>query len=171
MTTAEPRTTRDQHEIAKLLAIAKVMNELLTTVVGTLKAEGEQVMRPGDRAGGELPDGTRIGSVTYTKGSAAKPQVTDEAAYTAWVEKHHPEQIQVVRRVYSSFTSVVLGHEGRVINTRTGEVEDVPGITWSDPGKPHLTVNGEDDAAEAVVAAVARGDFNIPDLLAIEAAS
>lgn len=85
-----------------------------------------------------LPDGTKVAAVTLTEPST-RMAVESEAAFTAFVTQHYPDEIQTVTRVRDGFRKAFLDRlvdagDNDAADPDTGQV--VPGITCYPPGKP-----------------------------------
>lgn len=86
----------------------------------------EPRLEPGETIAGELPDGTRIGTVRRNRASR-RPVVTDARALLDWVAEHRPDE--VVRSVRSSFVTALersCREHGVPVDKTTGEV--IPGM-------------------------------------------
>ena len=101
----------------------------------------------GDAKAASLPDGTRLGKVTKAAGKAT-PQVVDEAAFLAWVQKNHPTEIQQsIRPAFrEKILSTVKAH-GQAVDDSTGEI--VPGIELRQ-GNPYISFRSEPGYVDAI---------------------
>lgn len=93
----------------------------------------EPLLAADEGVAGELPDGTRIGTVKRSK-ERRTAVVTDEAALLAWVEKHRPDE--VMRSVNPAFVAALKAtckRLGEAVDVTTGEI--VPGIEMT-TGEP-----------------------------------
>lgn len=150
--------TQMDDDALRLVAI-KVMQEALAAEDAAVRARLRESMKVGARAIAELPDGTAVGAVTYSKPRAAKARVTNMAAFMQWVELlypseivHHPEMVvPAYREVRGSFVEKALADV-----VKTGELPD--GVEMGEPGRPNLTVPKlPDGAQEAIVEAFRSG--------------
>lgn len=82
----------------------------------------------GDRVSAAMPDGTPLGYVQMTV-PRASVRVADEAAFTAWVQDNHPEHIETVPKVRSSYKEALIALGG--VDKETGEL--VPGLVDVEP--------------------------------------
>lgn len=90
-----------------------------------------------ERKGAKLPDGTKIGAVSYRKGSVTA-SVTDPQAALAWCLKEHPEQImQAIRPAFLAKLLDIAKKDGYGWDPATGQALD-----WIEVGKgnPGVTV-------------------------------
>ena len=84
-------------------------------------------MKPGDRRTAVLPNGADMGYATLSK-PPIDVDVTDWAAFFAWVKLRHPEEIH--ETVYDAFVDKLkesAKKHGQAVDETTGEI--VPGIT------------------------------------------
>ena len=87
----------------------------------------------------QLPDGTKVGSVSR-KGGERAAQVVDEEAFRVWVRDHYPTEhvvevipAQVVTSVRPGFSGKVLAEAtaagtARYVDATSGVVHDIPGV-------------------------------------------
>ena len=99
-----------------------------------------------------------------------KANITDEAAYLAWVQRVHPDQIETVVRVKPDFTDrakSVARKLGAPVDPATGE--EIPGLAVT-TGEPYPKVTPVDDAEQAIARAWKAGELAdlVGGLLAIE---
>lgn len=158
-----------RHDVAARLAVLRVLLAELTTARKAMECELSDLWHPGDRNTASLPDGTAIAAVSLTKGRA-EARITDEAAYRAWVEKTHPEEIETITRINPEFTDRLKAAArklGTPVDAATGEI--VPGLSVGQ-GDPYPSVRLADDAAALVTAAWQKGQLTelLGGLLAIE---
>lgn len=87
------------------------LKRLADTVAEMIRSNKAQLemMTPG-QSNKVILDGTEVGTVTKTMG-ARSWTVTDNAAHLAWIDKHHPTEVEVEVRVRPQFTKsyVVVG--------------------------------------------------------------
>lgn len=89
-------------------------------------------------------DGTNLGTVTVAAADASA-RVTDEAAFTKWVQQRFPSEI--VPTVRASFRKKLLDEAtaaGDPVDASTGEV--IPGVEIV-PGEPYLSCRPSAEAA------------------------
>ncbi|MCX4778117.1 hypothetical protein [Streptomyces sp. NBC_01264] len=84
-----------------------------------------------------LPDGTKIATISLTKGRA-EAKVTDEAAFKAWVMANYDTEIErrFVAEVRGSFRSKLLSqmtaaNKNEWADPETGVIHTVPGVAIS----------------------------------------
>lgn len=113
-----------------------------------------------EKARAELPDGTRVASVTVAgAGKKAKAKVTDPAAFLAHVKATRPDE--VVETVRDSYRRALL-------DQAETNGEDIPGVELVDPA-PYLSCRPAKDGKDAIAAAWASGALSLPDVLALPA--
>lgn len=159
------------HEHAAHLAILKLLADKLSDAKTTAAGQVRDSWYPGDRNTAVLPDGTPIGTVTLAKGRTSA-RLADEDAYTTWVTKTHPDQIETITttRVRADFTDRILSaarQRGEPVDAETGEI--VPGITITE-GDPYPTVRLDDQAHHNTATAWRDGTLHalLAGLIAIE---
>ncbi|MFJ7337849.1 hypothetical protein ACIQUU_31950 [Streptomyces sp. NPDC101116] len=109
------------------------------------KREADDLLERQYKAGGttktdaQLPDGTKVGSVSR-QGGERPAQITDEESFRAWVRDTYPTEhvveiipAQVVTTVRPGFAGKVLAEAtatgaARYVDQATGVVHDVPGV-------------------------------------------
>lgn len=158
-------------DTATALVVHRILTDRMRDVRADLTDTGKTDWRIGERKVAELPDGQRIGAVTYAKGRAAGAHVVDEAKLTAWVEENHPTEVETVTRIRPAYLAKLLadfGNTGGALNPKTGEFDDVPGIEVGVDGDAYLMVKPDRDAAVLVRAAVASGALDVRELLQLE---
>jgi hypothetical protein len=109
-----------------------------------------------DSVRAELPDGTRVAKSTLMTPNP-KPVVSDEAAFTGWVEGFRPDEI--IKTVRDSYKRVVLERlaatpDGTAIDPETGEV--VPGVRFT-TGASYVSTRFEKEGRAAIVEAIREG--------------
>jgi hypothetical protein len=115
----------------------------------------------------QLPDGTRVATVSLAGAGKKTASVTGPNALLAWVLENHPGETEtVVRDSYLKKLLDTAKSKGRAIDPATGQV--VPGITVSD-GSEYLSVRFKPGGREAIVAAWLRGDLADIELVAVPA--
>lgn len=106
-----------------------------------------------ERLGAKLPDGTKIGAVSYRKG-AVSARVDDEAAALAWCLKEHPEQIiQAIQPAYLSLLLDLAKKAGYGYDPATGQALDWIKVGHGTPG---ITVTATTEG-KAFAASLANG--------------
>jgi hypothetical protein len=99
------------------------------------KVQDELEESGADGAPIRLPDGDKIGKISLAfRGSESLATVTDEAAFTQWVERTYPTEVVTTTRVLGAFQSLLLNRleddgDGNAIDTTSGEL--VPGVAWA----------------------------------------
>jgi hypothetical protein len=115
----------------------------------------------------ELPDGTKVATVSLAGGSTKSASVSEPNTLLNWVLEHHPGEIeQVIRDSYLKKLLDTAKAEGRAIDPLSGEL--VPGITVQD-STPYVSVRLKPGGKEAIVAAFRAGELTGIDLVAPEA--
>lgn len=162
--TTQINVTREH--VVTQLAVLKVIKDLVSAQYENTRKDTREHIKPGGREPAELPDGTRLGSVTMTEGRVTA-KVTDDRALTAWAEKKAPSEITTtVRDGYKTKLLDRAKKDGGAFDPDTGE--QIPGITVEN-GDPYPTFKPAAGAVEAVAAAWARGDLSGYGPTAIEA--
>jgi len=118
----------------------------LETYIKTLKAMADELRtsvtadlgkRRVERVGAFLPDGTKLGAVTYKAGAKAA-KVTDSAAALAWCMRAHPEEIvkainpAYLNRLLDLAKAGAVGEHG--YDPATGEELAFIEVAQGDPG-------------------------------------
>ena len=107
-----------------------------------------------------LPDGTKVGTVSYAGVGGKAAVVVDENAFLAWVLENYPDE--VVTRVREDSKKKWLDGAkaaGKPIDTRTGEV--IPGVEIVD-SQPYVALRFARGGAEAIIAAWLAGRLDVP---------
>ena len=103
---------------------------------------------------------------------ATRASVSNKAAFTAWVEKHLPAEVETVKVVRPGTQTALLAaakaNGGKWLDTETGEYVEIDGVTVG-TGDPSPRVELTEDAAEAIGAAWRAGDIDLAPLLALPA--
>lgn len=125
-------------ELRQKAVAAKLAADEMDAIHKAAKAELLDWCKETGVTGFELlaDDRTALASFTKVPGKVTAV-VTDEAAFTAWVEKNYPAEI--VKTVRPSAREKFLkdaAAEGEPVNTATGEV--IPGVEIHE-GDPYLT--------------------------------
>ncbi|WP_395109834.1 hypothetical protein [Actinomadura sp. SCN-SB] len=112
-----------------------------------------------ERVTAELPDGTKVASVSIAGGHKVTAVVVDEAELTAWVREHHPEHLE--ERIRPAYRKALLEELGR-------NGEEVPGVelTLSTAYLSNRFIAGGKDA---IARAWAAGALDLPRILELPA--
>ncbi|MFD8611041.1 hypothetical protein [Streptomyces sp. NPDC059631] len=139
--TPEP-TVRDA--VTKLAALGALLDEV-KRAYAEARTDVQHHLNQQHKASGTsqldamLPGGTKVGTVSRIGGEKAA-QITDPAAFTAWVRDHFPSEhvvdivpMQVrtsVRPAWSTQALAAMTAAGvpRFVDEATGEVHNVPGV-------------------------------------------
>jgi hypothetical protein len=136
--------------------VLKVLADEVTTRLTITKMAAEQAF--GDagatQAVAQLPDGTKVATVSLAGGDGVSASVTDEGAFLAWVIANHPGETQVVVRDASKKKFLDAAKTG----------EKIPGITAKD-SKPYVSIRFKPGGADAVADAWLAGDLTAIDLV------
>lgn len=158
-----------RHDLALRFAVLKSLGGRMSVAKKVADCEIQDTWHPGDRNAAKLPNGTVVAAVALNNG-ATRANITDEAAYLAWVQKTHPNEIETVVRVKKDFTErakAVARKLGAPVDPATGE--EIPGMVV-DQGEPYAKVTPVEDADELIARAWKAGELGhvVGDLLAIE---
>lgn len=112
------------------------------------KAELAGTMEPGQTNRPKI-DGSPVGTVAYTLGSE-RIIITDDDAFLAWVDKHHPTEVEVTVRPRASFVASlkIVGD-----NVRDGDLSIPDGVAVRQDD-PYISVRPGKDAGPVLWAAV-----------------
>ena len=152
-------------EIAMQAAVLKALLDEVSARVKVAKADAEVAFRETGTtgAGAQLPDGTKIATVTYAGGDSKSARVIDENAFLAWVLKEHPEQMElVVRPTFQRGLLDAAEKAGQPVDPSTGET--VPGVTVKNT-TPYVSIRFKPGAKEAVAAAWRAGELPGVDIV------
>lgn len=139
-------------EVADRLQAAKRLTEAGFDETGTTQAVPQ------------VPDGTKVATVTYAGGDGKSATVTDPNALLAWVLEHHPSETEtVIRDGYRKKLLDAAKAAGRPVDPVTGEV--VPGITVA-PSRPYVSVRFRAGGQEAIAAAWRAGQLTGIEIVA-----
>jgi hypothetical protein len=126
---------------AARLVVAKVVMDRLKKYQEEIRERVQPQLVPGERIKAVLPGGTPVGNVQLTE--EAKHIRCDIVQVTAWVKKHHPEEIQEnVSDAYLTHLFNLAKRYGHAFDKETGEV--IPGIEL-EPGSPSFRVTPSTD--------------------------
>lgn len=154
-------------------AVLKVLLDEISGRLDVVKRQAEHAFTEtgATQAVPELPDGTKIATVSLTGGGGQSAYVDSENDLMAWVLAEHPDQVELVIR--DSYKKALLDHAkkaGQAIDPATGE--KVPGIAVK-PSKAYVSIRFKTGAKEAVAAAWRDGQLPGVEIVApaaIEAA-
>jgi hypothetical protein len=162
------------------------LKTLLDVIDVTYKAKRQEVQQLLDAAAKEsgtekiaasLPDGTKIATISLTRGSA-EAKVVDEAAFKVWVLENYATEIErrFVTEVRGSFLNKLLGamtaaNSAQWVDPETGVIHDVPGVAIK-PARSRghsvrMTGNGPADVMAAWRSGVLTG-VALPQLAAAD---
>jgi hypothetical protein len=152
----------DLKEQARRVAILAALGERITKAAEQARSElRDDMARLGaDAVTAELPDGTRVSSVTLAGGSGGRAYVADEAMFARWVVAEHPSEMEYTVR--AAFRKRLLDELSEARGT-------VPGVELSEP-RPYLSNRFKSGGKDAVAEAWRDGSLAelLPGLLAIE---
>lgn len=147
------RSLTDAERLAALGTYVKVLGQIekalrarVTADMGAMHVE---------KVGAYLPDGTKMGSVSYSNGQTSA-RVTDEAAALKWCLDRYPEEVQTVQMIRPAFLKVLLDTakvDGAGVDRKTGEVLPFIEVTR---GAPYVTITTLSDGVRRM-AALAHG--------------
>lgn len=119
----------------------------------------------------ELPDGSPVAVITLVEPRAAVT-VTDEPAFTKWVEQNHPGEVETLTRVRPAWRERFLASldpgetPGPVADPQTGEV--VPGLAARKPAEPRsFSLRPVPGGREQVARAWRSGALDLREVLAL----
>lgn len=141
-----------------------ILKALADTVTGAAQqARGDlltaMVAAGAEKATAELPDGTKVASVSLCGGDKATARVVDDAAFLAWVKANRPDEIE--EKVRESYRKAVL--DGI---TKTGE--EVPGVELG-TSTAYVSNRFKAGGKDAIAQAWAKGALTMPQVLALPA--
>jgi hypothetical protein len=147
-------------------AVLKVLLDAISDQLNTAKHQSEAAFTETGttQAVPQLPDGTKIATVSLAGGDKNAAFVDDEQAFEAWVLSNHPEQCElVIRPEYRKGLLDAAKEAGKAVDPSTGEA--VPGIAVQ-PAKPYVSVRFKPGGKEAVAEAWRRGQLTEVDIVA-----
>lgn len=133
-----------------------------------LNAEALEEMTVGERYAAKF--GGVVAAWVSLPNPARRASVSNKTAFTAWVKKHLPDEIETVEIVRPGTQAALLAaakaNGGKWLNTETGEAIAIDGITFgvSDPS-PRVELT--DEAAEAIGTAWRNGEIDLTPMLAL----
>ena len=133
-----------------------------------LNAEALEEMTVGERYAAKF--GGVVAAWVSLPNPPKRASVTNKAAFTAWVKKHLPDEIETVEIVrpgtQKSLLDAAKASDGKWLDKETGESVDIDGITFG-VGDPSPRVELTDEAAEAIGAAWRAGEIDLTPMLAL----
>ncbi|MGC0205255.1 hypothetical protein [Streptomyces levis] len=141
-TAPDPSAVRDA--VTRQAVLGALLDQVKDAYKGA-KRDADDLLERQYKAGGttktdaQLPDGTKVGSVSRHGGERAA-QITDDEAFRSWVRDTYPTEhvveiipAQVVTTVRPGFAGKVLAEAtaagaARYVDQATGVVHDVPGV-------------------------------------------
>lgn len=153
-------------EPALQAAVLKVLLDEISARMTAVKAQAEAAFKAAEatQAVPQLPDGTKIATVTYTGGGGFSAYVASENELMAWVLKEHPGEVElVIRDGYRKTLLDAAKKAGQPVDPATGET--VPGIAVK-PSTPYVSIRFKAGAKEAVAAAWRDGQLPGVDIVA-----
>lgn len=154
-------------DIARDLAVLKVLGERVRDARTALEQEARGVMEPGDRMAVKVAD-ELLAQVTLVNGRRTA-RVDDPDALLDWVKANHPTEVQTVESVRPAFLAMLLDiakDAGFGVHPDTGDV--VPGIAVG-RGEPYPQVRLSADAEALVAVEWQAGRLPAPLLVALGA--
>ena len=150
----------NREELANRVIALRALRELITAEEASLRVElAEHFTLPGQREVGVI-NGHPAGNVQLIKGTSSWT-IDNYDAWLAWVEKHHPDEIETTKGVRSSFTNAVMAKLRRgdpIVDEATGELIVPDGIAPKS-SQPSLRVTPTKDAP--VILLQAMGDLAV----------
>lgn len=135
-------STREDRLLAGKQLFAKVLQSDVKILFDRTKAELEDRLAADESVAGELPDGTRIGSVKRSK-PRKTASVTDEQALLAWVAENRPgELVHSINPAYLNGLKAQVKNHGHAFDPVSGEI--IPGIEMVESGPSFLPQIDED---------------------------
>lgn len=121
-------------------AYLKTLLDVVTAAYKTQRSKVQELLDASSRESGtdrvavNLPDGTKVATVSLTKGSA-EASVVDEQAFRAWVMEHYDSEIErrFVAEVRGAFRTKMLAQmtaagSAEWADPETGVIHEVPGV-------------------------------------------
>lgn len=145
--------TREQLELR--MSVLAAFQQAAREELSRLKKRWQATRRVGDSSRPPIPDGTErpavAATITYKYGPSSIV-VNDPEAFLAWVEEHHPSEVEVIEQVRPDFTKRFTNANGVLVGP-DGEL-DVPGIIVQS-GPATVSVQPDKDNRAHLFAAVA----------------
>lgn len=151
---AEP-VPQELTERQKLVALETYI-KFIKSIADGLRVRVTEQMGTDDeeRVGAKLPDGTKLGSITYSEGRRSV-KLTDEGTALAWCERAHPEQVQTITIIRPAYLKKLLDVAGSLpvgskgVDPATGE--ELPFIEVQQ-GQPYISVTSTKEGTERMAA-------------------
>jgi hypothetical protein len=152
--------------LALQAAVLKVLGDTITDRLDTIKRQAEMAFGETGttQTVPQLPDGTKVATVTLAGGGGHSAYVDSENDLLAWVLKEHPDQVElVIRAGYKKALLDKAKEAGQPIDPATGEA--VPGIAVRE-SKPYVSIRFKAGAKEAVAEAWRDGKLSGVEIVA-----
>ena len=153
-------------DLAQQAAVLKVIADEIAARQQAVKALMEQGF--GDtgttQTVAQLPDGTKVATVSLSGAGSKTAAVTDDQAFLLWVLNNYPDEI-IMHVREDSKKKWLDGAKiaGKPVDTRTGEA--IPGVTVRD-SRPFVSVRFKPGGADAIVTAYRAGELAEVELVA-----
>jgi hypothetical protein len=147
-------------------AVLKVLLDEISSRMEVVKAQAEIAFKTSgaSQAVPELPDGTKVATVSYSGGGGHSAYIASENELMAWVLANHPGEVElVIRDGYKKKLTDAAKKAGQAIDPDTGET--VPGIAVK-VSKPFVSIRFKPGGKEAVADAWRAGVLGDVDLVA-----
>jgi hypothetical protein len=143
------------------IAVLKVLIDEVTSHDQKARAELlTRLLAAGvEKVSAELPDGTKVASVSVRGGDKFTARVVDDAAFLRYVKEHRPEEIE--EKVRDSFKRSFL-------DELTRNQEEIPGVVELKPSMPYIHNAFKPGGQAAIKRAWYSGALTLPEVLAIE---
>lgn len=152
-------------ELTLRAAVLKVLGDEIATQLAITKLAAEAAFAAAEstQAVPQLPDGTKVATVSLAGGDGKSASVTNEGAFLAWMIATHPGETEVIVRASAKRKILdAAAKAGRAIDPGTGEV--IPGITFRD-SQTYVSIRFRPGGADAVADAWLAGDLAAVDLV------
>lgn len=141
-------------QLVALDAYTKALGPHVTALRAQVLAEMEAA--DDERKGAKMPDGTKIGAVSYRKGSVTA-SLSDPAAALAWCLKEHPDEImQAIRPAFVTHLLDIAKKEGFGFDPTTGQILPFIAVSKGNPGVTVTTTPEGKAFAASLVSGTAR---------------
>jgi hypothetical protein len=147
-------------------AVLKVLLDEISSHMEAVKARAGAAFKASgaSQTVPELPDGTKVATVSYSGGGGNSAYISSEDALLAWVLANHPDEVEmVIRDGYKKKLTDAAKKTGTPIDPATGEI--VPGITVK-ASRPFVSIRFKPGGKEAVAAAWRAGELGGVDIIA-----
>lgn len=151
--------------LALQAAVLKVLADAIADRMDTIRHQTEAAFTETGttQAIPELPDGTKVATVTLAGGGGKSAYVASDDELMAWVLKEHPDQVELtIRPGYRKALLDAAKEAGQPVDPATGET--VPGIAIKE-SRPYVAVRFKTGAKEAVAAAWRDGQLSGVDIV------